>query len=360
MPYDEALDFLFALPRFTQVGADAYKPGLDRIRALMEAFGNPHEAFSSIHIAGTNGKGSTAAMVAAIGTASGGSVGLHTSPHLLDFAERMRINGRPADHGWISEAVSDHKTLFREIGASFFEASVALSFLYFADMQVDAAVVEVGMGGRLDATNILVPTVCGITHIGLDHTEELGSTRAEIAREKGGIAKAGVPLLSLVEGEDARNALRGTVLALGASFEDVNQTTSVLEDEDGVHFKTPVNVYTIPALDLIGNHQVANARLAVRLAEVVWEGLATDAVQKGLLETRNLSGLRGRLETMSEDPRIMVDVAHNPDGWNAALKEVRHLTSGTLYVAVGVMRDKNLDALCDLLSAYDVVALPVG
>src|SRR5690606_30389522 len=210
MTYADALTVLHALPRFAEAGAAAFRPGLARMRALMEAMDLPHERFASVHVAGTNGKGSTASMTAAMATAAGWRVGLHTSPHLFDVAERLRLDGTPAPHAWIADAVARYRTDFARIEPSFFEATVALSFRYFADEGVDLAVVEVGLGGRLDATNVLTPRACGITTLGLDHTDLLGDTLEAIAREKAGIAKPGVPLLTSAAQPEALAAIRET------------------------------------------------------------------------------------------------------------------------------------------------------
>ena len=195
MTSGSAEEFLLSLPRFTDAGHAAYKPGLERIRQILDAMGNPHDRFRSIHVAGTNGKGSTASMIASIGSSLGLRIGLHTSPHLVRITERMRIDGAPAPDEWLDSAVDMYRDGILAAGASFFEATVALSFLFFAENEVDFAVVEVGMGGRLDATNVLMPEVCVVTRIGLDHTEYLGNTLSEIAREKAGIAKRDRPLV---------------------------------------------------------------------------------------------------------------------------------------------------------------------
>ncbi len=365
MTYEEARDFLFALPRFGDVGAAAYKPGLERMEALLAAMGNPHDRFESIHIAGTNGKGSTASMVAAIGTASGKRIGLHTSPHLFDFAERLRIDGIPASHEWIASAVQRFQADILGISPSFFEASGALSFLYFAEEDVDLAVVEVGMGGRLDATNVLTPRASAVTHIGLDHTKELGDTLGDIAREKGGIAKLGVPMLSSVEDTEALKALGATAELVGAPFENIRETTTVEIVGRGpgsvvLDISTPDCSYDELTIGLPGDHQAWNAALAVRLSEIVWPGIEKSAVHDGLINVVGLSGLRGRFETIRNNPRIVADVAHNLDGWRAALACAQPNGQGQLYVLIGVMADKDIAGLGTLLSDFDATALPVG
>ncbi len=282
MTYAEALAVLDALPRFAEQGAAAYRPGLERMGALLGAMGRPHERFPSVHVGGTNGKGSTASMAAAIAAAAGLRVGLHTSPHLLDFSERLRLDGVPAPPEWIADAVARFRAAFGRVGPSFFEASAALALLYFAEADVDLAVVEVGLGGRLDATNVLAPRVAAVTNVSLDHTDLLGHTIAAIAREKAGIAKPGVPFLTAAQGE-ALGVLRASALAAGAPFEAVRETVAVQirggqsRGEDagglGLTLQTPVREYGALNVGLPGAHQAWNAALAVRLAEVAMPGV---------------------------------------------------------------------------------------
>ena len=368
MTYPEALALLDALPRFADAGAAAYKPGLDRMTALMDAMGRPHARLRAVHVAGTNGKGSTASMVAAVGTASGRRVGLHTSPHLFDFAERLRLDGRPTPHDWIADAVARHRDDLARIAPSYFEASVALSFLYFAEAGADLAVVEVGLGGRLDATNVL-PTealaACGVTAIGLDHTDLLGTTLPEIAREKAGIAKPGVPLLTSAEGLEVLAAITVTAAAAGAPVERVRETVALAVEADApegltLRLRTPVRDYGRVRLGLAGAHQAWNAALAVRLAEVAMPDASPEAVRAGLADVRRLSGLHGRCEAWQAHPRIVADVAHNPDGWRAALACARPVGTGRLWTLVGVMADKDVDGLAALLAEAGATALPVA
>lgn len=338
---------LFDLPRFADRGASAYAPGLDRVRALLRAMGDPHIGLPAVHVAGTNGKGSTASFVAAIGTASGRRVGLHTSPHLLSLRERMRVDGEPAPPEWLATAVERHEAAFREIGPSFFEATVALSLLYFREREVDLAVVEVGLGGRLDATNVVEPVACLVTHIGMDHTDLLGDTLGAIAREKAGIAKPGVPFLHALGPGDARDALEDEVRQRGAEPERVRETVALAEAVGGLRFMTTRGTVGPVALGLPGEHQRWNAALAVRAAEIAWP--EASAVPVGLREVVARAGLRGRGERWSGDPRIVLDVAHNADGWAAALQNLHPV--GTLWVLAGMMADKDATALASLLAS---------
>ena len=349
---------LLTLPRFADAGAAAYKPGLERMRALLAALGDPHEAFPSVHVAGTNGKGSTASFAASVAHAAGLRVGLHTSPHLVTLRERMRVDGRPAPPAWLEDAVDrwggavEALRPNRQIGAaSFFEATVALSFLYFAEENVDLAVVEVGLGGRLDATNVLVPLVSVVTHVGLDHTDLLGGTRPEIAREKAGIAKPGVPLLHAVADADTRAALEAEARGRGGVVEAVRETCRAEPAAGGVRLATPERDYGEVALGLPGPHQAWNAALAVRAVERT--GLAdvgAAAVRAGLADVARRSGLRGRGEAWGGDARVALDVAHNADGWRAALGAVAVPEGGRLWVLAGTLADKDAGALGALLA----------
>ena len=363
MTYAEAHALLHRLPRFADAGAAAYRPGLGRMRKLLATMDNPHLGLRAVHIAGTNGKGSTASFVAAIGTAHGLRVGLHTSPHISDLSERLRLDGVPAPHEWIADAIARHKHVIEQVGPSFFEATVALALLYFAEQRVDLAVVEVGLGGRLDATNVLQPAACGITTVSLDHTELLGGTVRAIAQEKAGIAKAGVPLLTTVDSEEALRAIQSVAGAVGAPVEWVRATCSIDPDgSPGQHctLHTPLRTYEGVEVGLPGAHQAWNAALAIRLAETVCPALVPADVAKGLREVTQLSGLRGRGEQWADDPPVMVDVAHNAEGWRAALDAVCAGLVGTLYVMVGVMADKEVTALAKTLKKVGAVALPVA
>lgn len=375
MTYAEAEHALLALPRFADAGAAAYRPGLDRIRALLAALGDPHDAFPSVHVAGTNGKGSTASMVAAIARAAGHRVGLHTSPHLLTLRERMRVDGEPVSEAWVAGAVARLGDALAEVGpnrevgaASFFEATVALSFLYFAEAEVDLAVVEVGLGGRLDATNVVVPVASVVTHVGLDHTDLLGESTPEIAREKAGIAKPAVPLLHALADAGARAALEAEASARGAAVEAVRETCRLEVVEAAplrARLVTPEADYGEVAVGLAGAHQASNAALAVRAAEVALPrarlgSASAEAVRAGLRDVVSLSGLRGRGERWGADPRVVLDVAHNPDGWRAALDAVSVPEGGRLWALVGVMADKDADALARALADRAARVLVVG
>lgn len=368
MSPDDAIDALLSLPRYAGVDDDSYKPGLARMTALLDAMDRPHKSFRSLHVAGTNGKGSVASMVAAIGTAAGARVGLHTSPHLSHVTERMRVDGTPAPDEWLAEAVTEHRHAIARVRPSFFEATVALSFRYFADEAVDWAVVEVGLGGRLDATNVLHPAVAIITSVDLDHTELLGETLAEIAREKAGIIKRDVPVLSGATQPEAQRVIREVAQDHGAPFHALDDVAWSTRETDlsgtVVDLETSLRRYPALQLPFPGRHQHRNAALATRAAELALPVIqaSPNPVVDGLRDLRQLSGLRGRLDVVARRPWIVADVAHNPSGIQATLNTVAPPVAergGQLYIAFNLSRDKNLDGILTLLAEHDVVVLPV-
>ena len=358
--------YLFSLPRFADRGAGAYRPGLERMEGLMEAMGRPERAFRSVHIAGTNGKGSTASFLAAIATAAGLRTGLHTSPHLFDLSERLRLDGRPAPWSWIRSAVERYRETFDDVRPSFFEATVALSLLYFAEADVDLAVVEVGLGGRLDATNVIQSDLAVITSIGLDHTDLLGDTVGAIAREKAGIIKEGTPVLTAATQPEALEAIREVAQAQTSGLhqlQDEVTQTDVRPTLIGSHLtaRTPRRSYPDLHVGLGGAHQRTNALLALRAAEIALGDVMAEAdVRRGLREVRRLAGLRGRLDVLSREPLVVADVAHNPDGLAAALGfwQGQARSGGRRLVLFGALRDKALAEMARLLAESAATVIP--
>lgn len=368
MPQD-AIDYLFGLPQYGSVADDARKPGLERIEALMEGLDHPHEALRTVHVAGTNGKGSVASMTAAIATAAGFKTGLHTSPHLTHVEQRMRVNGSPAPREWLADTIDRYRDLFDRVEPSFFELTVALTFRYFAEQNVDLAVIEVGLGGRLDATNVLHPALAVITNIDLDHTDLLGDTLPEIAREKAGIIKPDTPVLSGVTQEEARAAIVEVAADRNAPFRDLRDEVSwwaPYTDLTGsvIDVETPLRSYDRVHVSLAGTHQQANATLALRTAELVVPAVQarSNPVYEGLQDVRALTGFRGRLDVLQERPLIVVDVAHNPPGIDAGLRTLdRALTNrgGTLYVCLNAVEGKNLPQVARLLAERHAQVIPI-
>lgn len=330
------------------------RPGLATIGTLLEAMGNPHDAFECVHVAGTNGKGTMASLLASIATASGRRTGLHTSPHLATLRERMRIDGAPAPEAWLRGAVARYRAIFDATEATYFEATTALSFLYFAETSVDLAVVEVGLGGRLDATNILAPKLSVVTTIALEHTDILGDTLQDIAREKGGIIKPGVPLITGIEQPEVLAILEGIANTQNAPLFPagacIQATTTLTALTLGI--RTPASRYPELTVPLAGIHQRTNVLLAVRAAEMLFPDVCDNPVivQEGLGAVRRHSGLRARLELVRTDPVVLLDVAHNPAALEAVLAFAK--THGArLFVLLSVMADKNADAMARVLAA---------
>ena len=354
-PTADPLDALHALPRYAGVKDESYKPGLDRMQALCGALAIPVAELPTLHIAGTNGKGSTAAMTAAIAQAAGYRVGLHTSPHLWSVTERMRIDGTPIPEDTLRAMIAEAQPAFDRIAPSFFEATVALSLQYFARESVDLAVVEVGLGGRLDATNIVAAQVAIITSIALEHTALLGDTEAQIAREKGGIMRTGQPVVLGPLSGEAESALHQQASAREAVL---HRTATTTRWNDARHtLTTPRACYTVPELDLPGTHQQQNAACAVRALELHPAiRLTPSAVARGLGAVRAYAGLHGRMERLGTHPPIWIDVAHNPAGLASACQTMPRCP-GCCTVALGVMRDKPLDDLLDVLAQHPVDAV---
>lgn len=339
--------FLLGLPRYSQMGNEAMKPGIRGIGHLMDAMGHPERTLTCVHIAGTNGKGSTASMIAAIAQSAGLRTGLFTSPHLIRMAERIRISGRPVEDEVLGRAVERHKDTFERLQPSFFEAITALAFICFAEADVDLAVIETGLGGRLDATNIIRPAVSVITQIALDHQSTLGRTHAQIAREKGGIIKLGIPVVAKPARRDTRDVLQSIADRRGAPWYDAGQ---VCCSGETLELQTAVRTYSNVICEMSGRHQHLNALLAVRASELLIEGLPQNpsSVLNGLANVTTLAGLRGRLECLRERPRVVLDVAHNPSSIAAALNHSRG--RGALRVILSLMRDKDTHTIAKLLS----------
>ena len=333
MDYASAIQWLFAqLPMYQRTGKAALNPSLDGISKLARHLDNPHQKFKSIHVAGTNGKGSSSHMLASILQEAGYNVGLYTSPHLKDFRERIRINGLPIDQSYVLDFVVSNQNFFEQEAFSFFEMTVGLAFDYFASQKVDVAVIEVGLGGRLDATNIITPEVCLITNIALDHQYFLGDTRAAIAKEKGGIIKPNTPVV-LGEKDDETFAV----------FD------SIAKQQDAGLCVADQYAYTT---DLLGDYQQKNINGVVSLLKKLSSfTFSEDHVCNGLQHVRKNTGIRGRWEILGTKPTVVADVAHNKAGLEVVLRQLTSITYDTLHVVFGIVSDKDVDDLVTLLPA---------
>jgi dihydrofolate synthase/folylpolyglutamate synthase len=315
---------------YQRVGKAALNPNLDGITKLASHLGNPHQKFKSIHIAGTNGKGSSAHMLASILQEAGYKVGLYTSPHLKDFRERIRINGVPIEQEYILDFVVSSRTFFDREAFSFFEMTVGLAFDYFAKQHVDVAVIEVGLGGRLDATNIITPEACLITNIALDHQQFLGTTRPVIAKEKGGIIK---PNTTVVLGTDDKETF--------AVFDAIAKTL------DAPLYIADEHTYVT---DLLGDYQQQNINGVVSLLKKLSSfTFSEDHVCNGLQHVRKNTGIRGRWEILGTKPTVVADVAHNKAGLEVVLRQLTSITYDTLHVVFGMVNDKDVGHIMTLL-----------
>lgn len=362
MLYEEAIDYLYTrLPMFTRDGVSAFKKDLTNSLKLCSALGNPHLKFRSVHIAGTNGKGSTSHMLAAILQTAGYKIGLYTSPHLVDFRERIRIDGMPIDKASVVDFVSRSVPLIEEIQPSFFELTMTMAFTYFAREKVDIAIVETGLGGRLDSTNIITPLLSVITNIGYDHMHMLGNTLPEIAAEKAGIIKHGVPVVVSewqpeISGVFERVALEKHSKLVFAAQQwqvAVRQRTPEYLDVEVVRRQDGIAVDY--ALDLRGSYQTRNLPGVLEaVAELNRQGyeVTEQDVCDALRQVQRLTGLRGRWETLSTHPLVICDTGHNEDGWREVLSNIQATPHASLHMVVGVMRDKDLDKMLPLLPRH--------
>jgi dihydrofolate synthase / folylpolyglutamate synthase len=357
--YQETLDYLYnSLPMFHRVGPAAFKNSLDNIIKLCAALNNPHYKFKSIHVGGTNGKGSCSHMLAAILQSAGYKTGLYTSPHLKSFRERIRINGQEISEEEVTEFVNNNKEHFDTIKPSFFEMTCAMAFDHFARQEVDFAVVEVGLGGRLDSTNIILPEVCLITNISYDHQQLLGETLELIAIEKAGIIKTNVPVVISEFQEEVFDVFIDKALEkncpLGfAPFkfrvEDWKRENGKLKlnifDNNGKRF------YGLPC-GLTGNYQIKNIPGVLTVINVLRSKefmIPDEAIIEGMDRVVEITGLKGRWQTLNEKPLMICDTAHNEAGISTVVHQIRNIPHKKLHIIFGTVSDKETDKILDLL-----------
>lgn len=336
MNYLETINWMFnQLPMYQLQGASAYKKDLTNAHLLVNHLDNPQKNLKCIHVAGTNGKGSTSHMLASIFQEAGYKVGLYTSPHLKDFRERIKINGLEISEDFVCDFINKNKVFFESNDMSFFEMTVGLAFDYFAKEKVDIAIIEVGMGGRLDATNIITPLVSVITNIALDHTQFLGNTLGAIAYEKAGIIKPGIPV---VIGEYT-NETKPVFLA------------KAKENNSEIYFASEIISQNYRS-DLIGDYQAHNKKTVLQTIAVVNtqpEFKISDAnIKSGLLNVVKNTGLEGRWQQLGEFPKIICDTAHNKNGLEIVMKQIQKEKFDTLHIILGVVNDKDLDEVLPL------------
>lgn len=343
MNYQETTEYLFnSTPVFEKIGAKAYKPGLQTTFALDDHFGHPHQKYKTIHIAGTNGKGSCSHTLAAILQSQGYKVGLYTSPHLVDFRERIRVNGECVPEQYVIDFVEENRAFFEPLHPSFFELTTAMALKYFAEQKVDYAVIEVGLGGRLDCTNIITPILSIITNISFDHTQFLGNTLAEIAGEKAGIIKPGVPV---VIGE----YLPETRPVFENKAKSENAPILFAQDFDADHLESSETCDV--DMELKGSYQERNKKTILTALHILRQKLAIsdEAIREGFAHVCELTGLRGRWEKLNDAPLTICDTGHNLAGWNYLAPQISSVKAETKHIVFGMVDDKDVVHVLQLL-----------
>ena len=360
MNYQQTIDYLFAqLPMFSRLGAAAYKKDLHNTIALCEALGNPHHQFKSIHIAGTNGKGSTSHMLAAILQTAGYKTGLYTSPHLQDFRERIKVNGAMCSEEFVVRFTERIQPLITELQPSFFEITVAMAFSWFAEQQVDIAVIETGLGGRLDSTNIIQPELSIITNIGWDHMNLLGDTLEAIAGEKAGIIKPNTPVV-IGEADGSIEAVftqqakqQGAQLIFAQSIRQITHTAYQHQ-----HLTVEVSkgdAKTTYLLDLNGIYQTQNLLTVLAATDVLQQNgwpLSDAYIKSALANVKSLTGLYGRWDIIQESPLVVLDVGHNEDGIKQIIRQLNHTSYQQMHIITGMVKDKDVDKVLTLLPKH--------
>jgi dihydrofolate synthase/folylpolyglutamate synthase len=360
MTYDETLRFLYSqLPMYQRQGNAAYKEDLSNTLVLDNYFEHPHRQFKTIHIAGTNGKGSTSHMLASILQSAGYKVGLYTSPHLKDFRERIKINGNFIPKDVVTRFVEKAKPVIDEIQPSFFELTVLMAFDYFKKEKVDIAVIETGMGGRLDSTNIITPVLSIITTIGFDHTKFLGNTLPKIANEKAGIIKSNIPVVIGDKSDETKFIFidkakkENAPLSFATEFFQIDYVLQAVEEYQVFNVKQKNSiVYRDLKLDLLGNYQQKNLLTVLTAIETLksFESLqiSNDAIYEGLSNVITNTGLLGRWQVLSYNPTIVFDVAHNKDGLQSVFSQVANTPYKRLHIVAGFVNDKMIDDILPL------------
>ena len=332
MNYQQTLDWMFAqLPMYQRQGETAFKKDLTNILAFSRKLNFPEKKFKSIHVGGTNGKGSTSHMLSSILQEAGYKVGLYTSPHLKNFTERIRINGQEIPKKTVTSFINENKSFLESQKLSFFEMTVGLAFDYFANEKVDIAIIEVGLGGRLDSTNIIKPELSVITNIGLDHTQFLGETLPEIAYEKAGIIKENIPVIIGEEQLEVKDVFINKALE--------NNSSIFFASERDFKFKT----------DLLGDYQKNNSRTAATvISQIKGFDVSDKNIEQGLLNIVKNTNLKGRWQVLEQTPKVICDTAHNKEGLLLVLNQLSNQEYKLLHIVLGVVSDKDLDSLLSL------------
>ena len=367
MSYQDTIDYLYSrLPLFSRIGPAAIKADLHNTVAICDFLGNPQNKFKTIHVAGTNGKGSTSHMLASILQEAGYKTGLYTSPHLYDFRERIKVNGIMCSETFVTSFTNKMKALIEKVAPSFFEITVGMAFEYFAQENVDIAIIETGLGGRLDSTNVINPILSIITNIGMDHMALLGNTLPEIASEKAGIIKAATPIVISEVIPETKNIFEQKASSLDApiyfaqdfiqfkSFQNNWQTSLFEFNQPLIHLlDAPLfpKSFTVEC-DLPGKYQYKNLKgvlVAMQILTTMGWQLSASKILKGLLHVGKNTGLMGRWECIQTNPRIILDVAHNEHGIKALLEQLESIHYAQLHIVTGMVKDKDVNAVLNLL-----------
>lgn len=365
MTYQETCDYLFnQMPMFERQGASGYKEGLSNTLALDEHFGHPHESYATIHVAGTNGKGSVSHTIAAILQECGYRVGLYTSPHLVDFRERIRVNGQPVSEDFVIDFVNKERAFFEPLHPSFFEVTTAMAFKYFKDMKVDIAVVEVGLGGRLDCTNIITPLVSVITNISFDHTQFLGDTLAKIAGEKAGIIKKGIPVVigeataetrpvfeakaremaaPVIFAQDDKEVVSATPMPEGGMIYHTQHLGQLRGDLGGIYQE--LNMNTV----LLTMRELAKQGYIILKGESNTNQTSAPELSAAVSHVIKATGLMGRWQLIMENPKVICDTGHNVGGWQFISQQLKQTPCRQQHIVFGMVDDKDVDGVLSLL-----------
>ncbi|WP_315353011.1 folylpolyglutamate synthase/dihydrofolate synthase family protein [Phocaeicola abscessus] len=356
MSYEEAIDYLFnSVPLFQHIGKDAYKEGLVNTQALDEYFGHPHRHFHTIHVAGTNGKGSCAHTLAAILQSAGYQTGLYTSPHLIDFRERIRVNGIPVSEEFVTDFVTTHRSFFTPLHPSFFELTTAMAFKYFSEQKVEVAVIEVGMGGRLDCTNIIHPDLSVITNISFDHMQFLGDTLVKIAGEKAGIIKKNTPAVVGETNGETKPVFMSKAREVSAPLtfaEEEQLLKSASIDESGYRIYQTADYPDLRG-ELGGLYQLRNTNTLLsvlrKLKEIGYTRIGERDVRTGFAHVAEMTGLMGRWQKLGDRPTMICDAGHNAGGFEYIAKQLKEQRYKTLRIVIGMVNDKDIDGILSLL-----------
>ena len=368
MNYKETCEYLFTqMPMFEKQGASGYKEGLSNALALDDYLGHPHQSYKTIHVGGTNGKGSVSHTIASVLQECGYRVGLYTSPHLVDFRERIRVNGKPVSEQFVVDFVEKHRAFFEPLHPSFFDVTTAMAFQHFKERNIDIAVVEVGLGGRLDCTNIIQPLVSVITNISFDHTQFLGDTLAKIAAEKAGIIKRGTPVVIGETNAETRPVFEAKAREMNAPIIFADDDPQVLSaeprKEGGMHYHLKL-MGNLDG-DLGGIYQKQNLNTVLfALEEIRKQGYLADAVEgtalerirfeleNGISHVAKNTGLMGRWQTVNETPKVVCDTGHNVGGWEYISRQLATVQCQMMHIIFGMVDDKDIDKVLDLLPKH--------